>query len=85
MHLCTECDVYVTHEPCAMCAMALVHSRVKRLLYAIPAAGGGAVGSRYQLHCERSINHHFTVVRGLLEDEARETGLACCGTLEYGG
>ena len=69
-HLCAGCDVYVTHEPCAMCAMALVHSRVRRVIYALPAAGGGALGSRYMLHTERSVNHHFSVVRGALHAEA---------------
>ena len=62
--------MYVTVEPCAMCAMALVHSRVRRVIYALPAAGGGAIGSRYMLHTERSVNHHFSVVRGALQSEA---------------
>ena len=74
-HLCTDCDVYVTHEPCAMCAMAMVHSRVRRVLYALPAAHGGALGSVYCLHTERSLNHHFQVVSGLLHREATDAGL----------
>lgn len=69
-HLCAGCDVYLTMEPCAMCAMALVHSRVRRVIYALPATGGGALGSRYVLHTERSVNHHFSVVRGALRSEA---------------
>ena len=69
-HLCTGCDLYLTHEPCCMCGMALVHSRFKRVIYALPCEGGGALGSRYQLHCEKSLNHHFTVVRGMLQKEA---------------
>ena len=69
-HLCAGCDVYVTAEPCAMCAMALVHSRIRRVCYALPAAEG-ALGSADLLHTERSLNHHFQVVRGLLADEAR--------------
>ena len=86
-HLCVACEIYVTHEPCAMCAMALVHSRVRRLIYALPAAGGGALGSRYLLHTEPSLNHHFTVIRGMLVEEAKAAGLADCGDgeLEGGG
>ena len=68
-YLCTGYDAYVTVEPCAMCAMALVHSRIRRLVYAVPAADG-ALGSRYRLHTERSVNHHFQVFRGLLKTDA---------------
>ena len=75
-HLCAGCDIYVTLEPCAMCAMALVHSRVRRLVYALPALGAGALGSRYQLHAEKSLNHHFGVVAGMLRSEAHAAGLA---------
>jgi tRNA-specific adenosine deaminase 3 len=74
-HLCTDCDVYLTHEPCAMCAMAMVHSRVRRVLYALPAADGGALGSRYAVHSERSLNHHYQVVRGMLLTEAEAAHL----------
>lgn len=69
-HLCAGVDLYVTLEPCAMCAMALVHSRVRRLIYALPAPEGGALGSRYRLHAEKSLNHHFCVLRGSLRCEA---------------
>ena len=75
-HLCAGCDIYVTLEPCAMCAMALVHSRIRRLVYALPALEAGAVGSRYQLHAEKSLNHHFGVVAGMLRSEAHAAGLA---------
>lgn len=70
-YLCSGCDAYVTLEPCAMCAMALAHSRIRRVIYAVPCATQGALGSRYRLHTERSINHHYQVYRGLLCDEAR--------------
>ena len=74
-HLCTDCDVYVTLEPCTMCAMALVHSRVRRVIYALPAEHGGALGSTYRLHTERSLNHRYQVIRGLLRSEAVAAGL----------
>lgn len=83
-HLCNECDVYVTAEPCAMCAMAMVHSRVRRVVYALPVAGGGALGSLYRLHAYRSLNHHFQVVRGMLQHEAEAAGLGGV-TAEVGG
>lgn len=70
-YLCTGYDAYVTLEPCAMCAMALAHSRIRRLVYAVPCAAQGALGSRYRVHTEKSINHHYQVFRGLLCDEAR--------------
>ena len=70
-HLCAGCDAYVVVEPCAMCAMALVHSRIRRVVYALPSADQGALGSRYRLHTERALNHHFAVYRGFLADEAR--------------
>ncbi|EOD30528.1 hypothetical protein EMIHUDRAFT_456525 [Emiliania huxleyi CCMP1516] len=70
-YLCNGCDVFVTVEPCPMCAMALVHSRIRRLVYALPAPGG-ACGSAYRVHTIPSINHHYQVVRGLLRDEAAE-------------
>jgi tRNA-specific adenosine deaminase 3 len=70
-YLCSGCDAYVTLEPCAMCAMALAHARIRRLVYAVPCASEGALGSRYRVHTERSINHHYQVFRGLLCDEAR--------------
>ena len=84
-HLCADCDVYVTLEPCAMCAMALVHSRVRRLVYALPARHGGALGSTYELHVQRSLNHHFAVIRGLLRGEAEAAGLAHEDALEQVG
>ena len=85
-HLCAGCDIYVTLEPCAMCAMALVHSRVRRLIYALPAPEGGALGSRYHLHAEKSLNHHFCVLRGALRREAEAaTRLAGAGGGSAGG
>lgn len=71
LYLCSGCDVFVTVEPCAMCAMGLIHSRIRRLVYALPAADG-ALGSKYRLHTAPSINHHYQVVRGFLREEAAE-------------
>ncbi|OQR90847.1 kinase [Thraustotheca clavata] len=58
-YLCTGYDVYVATEPCVMCAMALVHSRVRRVLYIQKNSSSGALGSIYQLHTQRSLNHRY--------------------------
>lgn len=62
-YLCTGFDIYLVWEPCAMCAMALVHQRFKRVFYAFPNPVTGALGGVYRLHGERSLNHHYTVFR----------------------
>ena len=66
-YLCTGYDLYLTHEPCTMCAMALVHSRIGRVFYAQPCAESGALGSRYSVHEIASLNHHFRVYRAAAE------------------
>ncbi len=60
-YLCTGWDCFVVAEPCAMCAMALVHARVRRVVYARPDAAAGALESRGRLQAVRSLNHHYTV------------------------
>ncbi|XP_070181007.1 probable inactive tRNA-specific adenosine deaminase-like protein 3 isoform X2 [Littorina saxatilis] len=61
-YLCTGYHVYMTEEPCPMCSMALLHSRVSRVFYSQPRRDG-ALGSRYKLHTLPSLNHHFDVFR----------------------
>ena len=62
-YICTDCDVYLTHEPCMMCAMALLHSRVRRVFYLLPDPSLGALGSRVKLHTLHGINHRYEVFR----------------------
>ena len=65
-YVCTGFDVFLSHEPCPMCAMALVHSRVARVFYAHPYPACGALGSVHALHTIKSLNHSFTVFAGVL-------------------
>ncbi|XP_044738812.1 probable inactive tRNA-specific adenosine deaminase-like protein 3, partial [Chrysoperla carnea] len=67
-YLCTGYDVYVTHEPCFMCSMAIVHSRAKRVFYGVPTLNG-ALGTKIKLHTNSDLNHRFEVFMGLLKDE----------------
>ena len=65
-----DTTLYVTLEPCAMCAMALVHARVKRVVFAATDPKTGACGSVFNLLDDPRHNHHVVVEHGLLADEA---------------
>ena len=64
------CDLYVTLEPCAMCAMAMVHARVARVVYAASDPKTGAAGSVFDLLSDPRHNHRITVEGGVLAEEA---------------
>ena len=64
-----ECELFVTIEPCAMCAGAMIHSRIKRLVYAAKEPKAGAVCSHLQLLDEPFVNHKVMHASGLLEQE----------------
>ena len=64
--------VYVTLEPCPMCAGALVAARVGRLVFAAPDPKAGACGSLYNLCADPRLNHEIPVESGILEAEASE-------------
>ena len=53
------------------CAMALVHSRIRRVFYGCTDIVTGALGSRYKIHTQVGLNHHFEVFRGVLEEKCR--------------
>jgi tRNA(adenine34) deaminase len=67
----TGVTLYVTLEPCAMCAGGLVQSRVTRLVFGAMDPKAGAVGSLYNLAEEPRHNHRLQVTSGVLEDESR--------------
>jgi tRNA(adenine34) deaminase len=67
-----ECEVYVTLEPCAMCAMALLHARVKRVVFGALDPKGGAAGSVIDVFGNATLNHHTTVVGGVLSEASAE-------------
>lgn len=69
-YLCTGYDIYLVWEPCAMCAMALVHQRIRRIFFAFPNPNAGALGSVHRLQGEKSLNHHYAVFRVCLPEEA---------------
>jgi tRNA(adenine34) deaminase len=66
------CTVYVTLEPCVMCAGAMVLARVERLVYAAPDPKAGAVRSLYNIADDARLNHRIAVTGGVLEEEAAE-------------
>ncbi len=69
-HRLLGCTLYVTLEPCAMCAMAMVHARIERVVYAATDPKTGAAGSVFDLLGDPRHNHRVTVQGGLLAAEA---------------
>ena len=65
-----ECELYVTLEPCAMCAMALMHARFKRVVFAAPDPKTGVAGSVTDLFAIPQLNHHTQIVGGVLAEPA---------------
>jgi tRNA(adenine34) deaminase len=63
------CSMYVTLEPCAMCAGAILHARIGRLIYGARDPKTGACGSVVDLFGETRLNHHASVEGGVLADE----------------
>ena len=64
------CELYVTLEPCVMCAGAMMHARLARVVYAAPDPKTGAAGSVLNLFEQEKLNHHTVVAGGLMADEA---------------
>jgi tRNA(adenine34) deaminase len=67
-----DTTLYVTLEPCPMCAGAMVHARVGRLVYGCADPRSGAAGSVFDLVRSESLNHRLEVTAGVLEEECRQ-------------
>ncbi len=65
-----DCDLYVTLEPCAMCAGAIAHARIRRLYYAAPDLKGGAVAHGPRLFEQPTVHHRPEVYAGIGEEQA---------------
>ncbi|MFM7293422.1 MAG: tRNA adenosine(34) deaminase TadA [Burkholderiales bacterium] len=68
----TNCTLYVTLEPCAMCVGAILHSRVARIVWGAAEPKSGACGSVINLAAEPKLNHHATFVGGVLAEASGE-------------
>ena len=66
------CTIYVTIEPCSMCAGTLLWARIKRIVYGANDPKGGALGSSYNLFEVKNINHKVEITRGVLENRCAE-------------
>ena len=65
----TDCDLYVTKEPCAMCAGALVHTRIRRVIFGCTDPSAGAAGSVINLLQMPGFNHQCDIASGVLQNE----------------
>jgi tRNA(adenine34) deaminase len=65
----TDCDLYVTKEPCPMCAGALVHTRIHRVIFGCADSSTGAAGSKLNLLQMPALNHRSEITFGVLEKE----------------
>jgi tRNA(adenine34) deaminase len=64
-----ECDLFVTKEPCPMCAGAIVHTRIRRVIFGCPDAKGGAAGGFWNLLQAENLNHRCEITSGVLGAE----------------
>ena len=78
-------ELYVTVEPCAMCAGAMMHARIATLIYGTPEPRSGAIESAMRVQEHPAFNHRFTVVSGILAAECRGKLQAFFRTRRSGG
>lgn len=64
-----DCELFVTLEPCLMCAGAIMHARIARVVYGASDPKSGACGSVLDVFAERRLNHHADVVGGVLAEQ----------------
>jgi tRNA(adenine34) deaminase len=65
----TDCDLYVTKEPCPMCAGALVHTRIRRVIFGCADPAAGAAGSMINLLQMQTLNHRSAITSGVLQPQ----------------
>jgi len=65
----TDSDLYVTKEPCPMCAGAIVHTRIRRVIFGCPDTRAGAGGTVMNLLQHNALNHRCQITSGVLQDE----------------
>jgi len=65
----TECDLYVTKEPCPMCAGAIIHTRIRRVIFGCSDIRAGAAGTVINLLQHKALNHRCQVTSGVLQTE----------------
>lgn len=66
-----DCQIFVTVEPCAMCAGALINAKIPQLIYGASEAKYGACGSVIDLFEKKQFNHFVQVIDGVMEDDAK--------------
>ena len=67
----TDCTLYVTKEPCPMCAGAIYHTRIKKVVYGVPDSKAGADGSAMNILQFPSLNHHCEILSGVRQEECK--------------
>jgi len=65
----TDCDLYVTKEPCPMCAGAIVHTRIRRVIFGCPDVRAGAAGTVMNLVDNASLNHRCQITSNVLQND----------------
>ena len=68
----TDCDLYVTKEPCPMCAGAIYHCRIRRVIFGCPSPKDGAAGSLLNLLQQPTLNHRSEITAGVREQECAD-------------
>jgi tRNA(adenine34) deaminase len=68
----TGASLYVTVEPCLMCVGAMIHARIKEVIFGAPEPRAGALGSAIRAHETPGLNHRLSVTAGILEEECRQ-------------
>ncbi len=66
-----ESSIYVTIEPCIMCMGAIIHTRIKNVIFGASDPKWGAAGSLYEFQNDRKLNHNPQIVKGVMEEECR--------------